>query len=108
MTVSAPEADPAIWIPPIHKTVATEGKGIDKVAESIAKHAAHLRQSGDWDARDRARLGSEMEALLQQSLMDRFLEELPQNQYDETIEKVLRRDISPYEAVQSLLNGNAK
>ncbi len=47
MTVSAPTMDSDIWIPPIIKTVATEGKGIDELIESIAKHAAHLRQSGD-------------------------------------------------------------
>jgi LAO/AO transport system kinase len=53
------DIDETIWIPPINKTVATEGKGIPEVVESITKHAAHLRQSGDWAARDRARLGSE-------------------------------------------------
>src|SRR5512138_2487702 len=43
----AGDPNEAILIPPINKTVATEGKGIDKVVESIAKHAEHLRQSGD-------------------------------------------------------------
>src|SRR6478672_4695924 len=45
-------ADSSIWIPPINKTVATEGKGIQELAESIAQHEAHLLQSGDWAARD--------------------------------------------------------
>jgi len=108
MSISAPEVDATIWIPPINKTVATEGKGIDRVAESIAKHAAHLRQSGDWAARDRARLGSEMEALLRETLMTRFLENIPQKNYDETLENVVNRHISPYEAVQFLLNGTTK
>ena len=39
----------------------------------IAKHVAHLRQSGDWAARDRARFGSEMESLLHEALMERFM-----------------------------------
>jgi LAO/AO transport system kinase len=108
MSSSAPEVDSTIWIPPINKTVATEGKGIDEVVGSIAKHAAHLRQSGDWASRDRARLGSEMEALLRDTLMDHFLENLPQNKYKETIEEVLNRNISPYEAVRSLLDGDTK
>jgi LAO/AO transport system kinase len=34
-----PATDAAMWIPPINKTVATEGKGIAEVAESIARHA---------------------------------------------------------------------
>jgi LAO/AO transport system kinase len=88
------------------KTVATEGKGFDQLSESIAKHAAHLRESGDWSARDRARLSSEMEALLRETLMDRFLEDIPQETYEEMVQRVVSRNISPYDAVKLLLNGN--
>lgn len=102
-----PEANNTIWIPPIHKTISTEGKGILELAESIARHVAHLRQSGDWSARDRARLGSEMEALLRESLMSQFMESVQPKQYQDVLEKVLKRKLSPYEAVKSLLNGKA-
>jgi GTPase len=108
MSISAPPTDSKMWIPPIVKTVATEGKGIDELAASIAKHAEHLRQSGDWAARDRARLGSEMETLLREALMDHFLENIQQQKYEEMIEQVVNRNISPSEAVISLLNGNLK
>jgi putative protein kinase ArgK-like GTPase of G3E family len=79
--------------------------GIAEVAESIARHAAHLHETGDWSARDRARLGSEMEALLREALMDRFFESIQQEHYEEMMERVLDRNISPYEAVKFLLNG---
>ncbi len=108
ISISAPTTDSKMWIPPIVKTVATEGKGIDELAASIAKHAQHLRETGDWVARDRARLGSEMELLLREALMDRFLENMQQQKYEEMIEKVVNRNISPSEAVLSLLNGNLK
>lgn len=104
---SGQEQDNNLWIPPIHKTISTEGKGIAELAGSIAKHVAHLRQTGDWTARDRARLGSEMEALLRESLMNRFMETVEQNEYHEVMEKVLQRKLSPYEAVNILLNGRA-
>src|SRR5215207_6166127 len=74
MSVAAPDPDSTLWLPPIHKTVATEGKGIAELAESIAKHAAHLHESGGWAARDRARLESELEAALQEALTNRFHE----------------------------------
>lgn len=105
MAVAAPSTDPTIWIPPINKTVATEGTGISEVAGSISRHAEHLRQNGDWTARDRDRLGAEVEALLREALMDRFLEHIQQETYDEMIEDVVKRNISPYEAVNILLNG---
>jgi LAO/AO transport system kinase len=107
MTIEAPETDTSsIWLPPIIRTIATDGTGIPELAESIAKHAAHLRVSGDWTARDRARLGSELEAILKETLMNRFLGNLQQKTYDEIFEKVVKRDLSPYEAVKFLLNGN--
>lgn len=105
MSVVAPAADTSIWIPPINKTIATEGKGIAEVAESIARHAAYLRQNGDWAARDRARLEAEVEALLREALMDRFLESIRPEKYEAMIEDIANRNISPYEAVKSLLNG---
>jgi LAO/AO transport system kinase len=108
MFISEPTTDSTMWIPPIVKTVATEGKGIDELAASITKHVEHLQQSGDWTARDRARLGSEMEALLREALMDRFLENIQQQKYEEMIENVVNRNISPSEAVKSLLNGKQK
>jgi LAO/AO transport system kinase len=106
MSVSAPTTDSNIWIPVVLKTVATEGKGIDELAAAIAIHAAHLRDSGDWAARDRARLESEMETLLRETLMNRFMESIPPKQYQAILKNVLHRNLSPYEAVRSLLNGS--
>jgi LAO/AO transport system kinase len=108
MSVGTPNTAAALWIPPINKTVATEGKGIAELAESIARHVAHLHQSGDWAARDRARLGSELEAVLRDVLMQRFTLTVPQTKYRDIMEKVLNRDLSPYEAVNMLLDENSK
>ena len=103
----AAQSDMAIWIPPINKTVATEGKGIAEVAESIAKHAAHLHVTGDWASRDRARLRSELEASLQAALMSRFFENIQESKYNEMVEQVVGRTLSPHEAARKLLNGNS-
>ncbi len=102
------KSDSNLWIPPINKTISTEGKGIAELAESIARHVGHLHQSGDWAARDRARLGSEMEALLRERLMNRFLETIQNDEYKSIVENVLNRNISPYEAVNSLLDKDSK
>lgn len=105
---SAAQSDSAIWIPPINKTVATEGKGIAEVAEAIAKHAEHLRVTGDWASRDRARLRSELETALQEALMSRFFKNIQNKTYNEVVEQVVERTLSPHEAVKKLLNGNSK
>lgn len=108
MDIEAPETNSSIWIPPIHKTISTEGKGIPELVESIVKHASHLHQSGDWAARDRARLRSELEAVLQEELMNRFIGSIEKVMYEETLEKVINREMSPIEAIHFLLNGRMK
>lgn len=100
---STANADKAMWIPPIQRTVATEGSGIPELAELVAKHLAHLHQSGDWAARDRARLEVELEALVREALVSRFRESIPRKQYDEIVQRVISRSLSPWEAVQMLI-----
>ncbi len=107
MRTAAPRQDSSsapMWIPPIQRTVATEGKGIAELAESIALHVAHLTQSGGWVLRERARLEVELEALIREKLLNRFREDVPQKRYDEILEKVIQRNISPWEAVRMLID----
>jgi LAO/AO transport system kinase len=96
------------WIPPIRQTVATDGEGVSALAEDIARHAEHLRTSGDWTARERSRLESELEALLQETLVVRFRERIPESRYDEVLERIYQRELAPWEAVNVLLNGQSK
>lgn len=96
------------WIPPILKTVATEGTGIGELADEIARHARHLRESGDWAARERSRLGSELDALLQGMLVTRFHEQVPESRYEEVLDRVFQRELAPWEAVKVLLNGRSE
>ena len=100
-----PQGNTQMWIPPIQKTVSTEGKGFPELAEAIARHVQYLHQSGDWAARDRARLEAELESALRETLIQRFLENVQKNKYEETLQRVLDRDISPYEAINALLDG---
>jgi LAO/AO transport system kinase len=102
------EPDIDLWIPPIQKTVATEGTGISELAEEIARHAEHLRESGDWSARERSRLGSELDALLEGMLVMRFHEQVPESRYEEVLDQVFQRELAPWEAVKVLLNGRSE
>jgi len=97
-----------VWIPPIQRTVATEGKGILELAEAIARHAAHLTHSGDWALRERARLEVELDALISETLVNQFMEDVSQVKYNAALEGIIQRKISPLEAVKSLMNGRLK
>jgi hypothetical protein len=45
---------------------------------------------------------------LQEELVNRFFERVKKAEYDSVVEKVLSRNISPYEAVKLLLNGSSE
>jgi len=103
---AGPEAAPAaLWIPPILKTVATEGKGIAELAQAIRDHQAHLRTSGELAQRDRARLRSELDVLLREALVARWRARVSPERYDQALEQVLDRQISPHQAVSGLVEG---
>ena len=108
MSLDAPESDSTLWIPPIIKTISTEGTGITDLIAAIAKHKEHLHHSGDWTARDRERLRSELEAALQDELMNRFMDSIDQSDYDEALDTIIQRNASPLEIVRLLLNGKLK
>ena len=93
------------WIPPIQRTVATDGTGIPELVAHIEAHAKHLRASGDWAVRERARLESEVDALLLEALLKRFHAQVPDEQFEAALDKVHGRSLSPWEAVQQLVNG---
>jgi LAO/AO transport system kinase len=97
-----------LWIPPIQRTVSTEGKGILKLAEAIAKHVAHLTQSGNWAVRERARLEAELDTLIHEELVSRFRQEVSQKKYKNVLEKIFQRELSPGEAVRMLMDGRLK
>jgi LAO/AO transport system kinase len=100
------QGDISFWLPPIQQTVSIDGKGIAELAEHIAKHAAHLRISGGWAARERTRLGSEMEALLQEALMSQFREKVSGQKIDQIMSQVFERNLSPWDAVRHLMDNN--
>ncbi len=110
MSVDVPveKADTPFWLPPIQRTIATDGTGVPELEQAITRHAEHLRLSGDWAARERARLESELEALLRETLMARFRESVPDGRYRSVLEQVFARNLSPWEAVKMLANGRSK
>jgi LAO/AO transport system kinase len=98
--------DQALWVPPILRTVATEGKGIADLATAIADHRQHLQQSGDLARRERFRLQSELENLLQATLVSRWREVTSAQTYRTVLDELTARRISPHQAVAQLINGD--
>ena len=76
--------------------------------DAITQHVAHLRSSGDWALRERTRLEVELEALIRHGLMTKFREELTAEVYENVLESVIQRKLSPWQAANMLLKERSK
>jgi LAO/AO transport system kinase len=99
-----PEAGAPFWLPPIKKTVSTEGVGIREVLEQIDRHRDHLLKSGDWERRERARLQSEFETRVRERLFNRWQDTISDPDYRQTLDALYKRRISPIEAAEKFTN----
>ena len=62
---------PGDWRPPIVKTVASRGEGIDELVEALDKHRAWLEETGELHERRLHRAADEVEAIALTALRER-------------------------------------
>lgn len=93
------------WEICITKTMASDGKGIAELAGLVDQHHRYLISTGGWRVRERRRVQAELEALIQASLVNRWRRQISEERYQQAIDSLVRREKSPLEAVESLLQG---
>ncbi|MFU8826122.1 MAG: methylmalonyl Co-A mutase-associated GTPase MeaB [Brevefilum sp.] len=91
------------WSPPIHATTAIDGTGIMPLVEDIHRHRQYLTTSGLWEQKEANRLRRDVEALIRDTLLSQWRQDLDQTCFDEVIADVTHRKYSPVEAVEKLL-----
>jgi LAO/AO transport system kinase len=92
-----------LWVPPVLRTVASDGQGIPKLAEAITHHQEYLVQTGDLERRERARLQNELEQRIQEALVNRWRAAAKNGQFEELLKKLVAREVAPEEAVAQLV-----
>ena len=96
---------PEDWQPPIVKTVAAKGEGVDELVAALEKHRAWLASSGRLDAKRRLRAADEIEAIALTSLRDRIGDLRGGTLLDELAGRVVAGEIDPYGAADELVAG---
>jgi LAO/AO transport system kinase len=91
------------WQPPIIKTVATRGFGVDEVLEAVEAHAGYLHESHVFEGRERRRVVRELETILRTTLLARFRAGVPEEHFESLVAEVLAREVDPYRAAEQLL-----
>jgi LAO/AO transport system kinase len=93
------------WQPPIVKTVASKGEGVDDVVAALEKHRAWLAESGRLDAKRRLRAADEIEAIAVTTLRERIGDLRGGSLLDELAGRVVAGETDPYSAADELVAG---
>ena len=96
----------ANWVPAVLLTVANRSEGIDTLVTEVLAHAAWLRQTGTWQAKDEEAIRREIEKLLLAELWKNQIGLIPTAVFDEQIRLATERKCSPGQVVQYLLTYN--
>ena len=91
------------WKPPIVKTIAAKGEGLDEVVAELDKHHAWLASSGELERRRVRRARDEIEAIAVTALRERWGDVHGRSELDELASAVVAGESDPYTAADQLL-----
>jgi LAO/AO transport system kinase len=89
------------WRPPVIKTEATNGVGIDRLWEEIGRFREH--ESHRQSQRRKASHQSRLRGLLAQQLLEHVTQRLPAGEFERQLEAVATRQTDPYTAAANLM-----
>ncbi|MDQ1667090.1 MAG: GTPase [Actinomycetota bacterium] len=97
--------EPGEWRPPIIRTVASRGEGIDEVMEALDKHHGWLAETGELRRRRHRRAADEIEAIAVTALRERMGDPRRGAALDDLADRVVDAELDPYAAADLLLEG---
>lgn len=91
------------WAPPIVKTVASNGEGVEELWDGIQAHKRFLFQDSRMKERRIAQIKGEIHNIISEKLEKRIWENLlTDTRFAQLLEKVESRELDPYAAADSL------
>jgi LAO/AO transport system kinase len=96
---------PDDWRPPIIKTVASRGDGIDELVEAVEKHQGWLAETGELQRRRLRRAADEIETIAVTALRERMGDPGRGAALDDLAARVVAGEIDPYVAADRLVEG---
>jgi LAO/AO transport system kinase len=92
------------WLPPILKTVATTGDGIEPLRDWVEAHAHYLHATDAFVRREAARATTIFRRILCERLARAALDRLHPEQFDDLIADIVSRKLDPHTAVERVLS----
>jgi len=91
------------WLPPILKTTAVRGEGIEELLDAIERHRQHVISSGMLEAKRRRQLREEVLDLVAERARRRAAQALaPDTEMGRTFAEAPLKSIDPYEVARDL------
>jgi LAO/AO transport system kinase len=92
------------WLPPVVRTVATDGLGIDEVKTAIQAHRDFLAEANRLAGFERQHIEIELHDRLRTALITRLLGTVSSEAINEIISRIQARQIDPQAAVAEILD----
>jgi LAO/AO transport system kinase len=96
---------PGGWRPPIIRTVAARGEGIDELVEALEKHRAWMEEHGVLAERRARRAAHEVETIAVTALRERIGDLHGDRRLGALAERVVAGELDPYTAADELVAG---
>lgn len=96
------------WTPPIIKTIATEGDGMDLLLDQIEKHRQFICANGQWQKKDQRRLETWLELLYSERIGAHWQKITRLSVYHELLDSLLLRQLSPFTVIDDLIKAEEK
>ncbi len=91
------------WRPPVEMVIATENEGIDKLFGQVEKHHEYLVESGNFHHRRFDNTKNELIEMVKHKIVGQLLDEsYKQEIINEVSDKVAKRALDPYTAIDTL------
>lgn len=91
------------WAPDVIQTVAQEGKGIDTVAEMIARHRAYMEEHSLLVQKRRRRITDRVRELIGEHLRNDFWTHEREQLLQTRVRNIMQQQTTPYDLAESLL-----
>jgi LAO/AO transport system kinase len=92
------------WRPPVVRTVAAKGEGVDDMWAAIASHREYLESSGELGVRRERRLTDELREIVLHRLEQRARKATGSQAYEALKAELVARRVDPYTAAERLLD----
>jgi LAO/AO transport system kinase len=105
MVVEAPTALPNdnFWLPPVIRTVATEGEGIEELVAAIEAHRKYLSDADRMHQLEQQHVEMELVDRVRDELVKQLFSVLPADTLRDVVNQVQSRSLDPQTAVNQLL-----